>query len=341
MKTERLTTARRTSTMVAALVMAVLGTASVAWACSSQPRLNTSSNGQTSAGQTSGPSGTRVTVSGSDFGAGPIEVRWDSRSGQLLAETQGPSFSVPVTIPPAPQGAHYIIAFQTVGTGTASMAFEVTAPSGTNNSGTTSTGEGNTSTSASGTPDEDESTEPATTNNNGGSTGGNNSSDDGSNTTGSGSSTGTGATNTGTNQATTGGTASADAGDAAKTANTTGESPSAPASRTPRPASANAPAVTADNGRVVFGGSSAAPVDEVAGISSSSMVSGDTWSGFAGSTKPSLLSEPDAFDADQGSGPAGLGLALGLLAAGMAALFAGFGVAEVSRKRALAMAPKR
>ncbi|MFN2568593.1 MAG: hypothetical protein ABR564_03205 [Candidatus Dormibacteria bacterium] len=64
-----------------------------------------------------------------------------------------------------------------------------------------------------------------------------------------------------------------------------------------------------------------------------SQVLGDLWGGFAkgktNSQAPSLITTSD-------SGP-GVGLTVGLLAAGLVALFAGFGIAEVRRTRATAM----
>jgi len=76
-----------------------------------------------------------------------------------------------------------------------------------------------------------------------------------------------------------------------------------------------------------------APVQPAAGGNvPANKVLGDLWGGFAkgktNSQAPSLIGTPD-------SGP-GVGLAVGMGTAGLVALFAGFGIAEVRRSRAVA-----
>jgi hypothetical protein len=82
------------------LALVVFG--AYAWACTVYAQLHVTPG--------SGPSGATVTVEGVQFGSGRVELRWDSPIGALLAETEGPSFKVPVTIPQDEPGDHVIIA---------------------------------------------------------------------------------------------------------------------------------------------------------------------------------------------------------------------------------------
>ncbi len=86
------------------VLAAVLASVSLAWACVPQGTLDLS--------PTSGTAGSTVTAKGSGFPAGDtVEVRWESRTGPVLATSTGPSFSVPITIPAsATPGVHYISA---------------------------------------------------------------------------------------------------------------------------------------------------------------------------------------------------------------------------------------
>lgn len=54
--------------------------------------------------------GAVATVTGNAFGAGRVDVRWDSTSGAVLATTRGPSFSVSITVPAAEPGYHNVVA---------------------------------------------------------------------------------------------------------------------------------------------------------------------------------------------------------------------------------------
>ena len=72
------------------------------WACVPQPFLSIGP-------VASGPVGAEVTVDGTDFGSGPVEIRWKGIQGPRLAEGSGPEFSVTVTIPDAPVGLHLLI----------------------------------------------------------------------------------------------------------------------------------------------------------------------------------------------------------------------------------------
>lgn len=322
---------RRTGSAVAVVFAFALASASVAWGCASiQPKF-TGSEGQTS----SGPAGSQVTVTGSNFNPGPVDVRWNSKTGALLAQPMGPNFSVAVKIPDtATVGAHYILAVPTTGS-TATMPFEVTraptsSPEGSapNNTGSTTSG---------GSP-EDSDTSNSTQQTTG--TGDSNATSGG-NTSGQ-SNTGSTATESASGSSASGSTGSEaapavanPATTAAKGSATTGSGSAAatPAAQRPAPtASANPAVVNTPAGQAVFGGSAATATGN--DTPSAATVSGDTWSGFGATTKPSLLADGAATTSSApGSAPA---VGIGLLGAGLVALLAGFGVAESARKRALA-----
>jgi len=89
-----------------------LTAASVAWACTA--------GGYVTVNPTSGVAGATVNVSGSGFMApsqeaevGPVQIRWNSTSGPLLATAGGPSFSIDVVIPEkASPRTYYIVGVQ-------------------------------------------------------------------------------------------------------------------------------------------------------------------------------------------------------------------------------------
>lgn len=331
---------RRLVSCALALMVVALGGASVAWACSAQPHAGIGG------GQTSGPVGTQVTVTGRDFDPGPVQVRWNSKSGQLLGEGQGPTFSVPITIPQAPAGVHYIVAVQPLGGATASLAFEVTAPartttnSTTNNSGTTSASasgaEEETTTNSSSTQTTAANNSKATTSETDPNPAGNSTNQSTANTSPARSS----------DEQPNSQVAASPAASPASSPGPAGAAPVAavsPATSQTRSASANPAVVTTPAGQAVFGGSSATPVvpPAEADKASAATVSGDTWSGFASGAKPSLLSG-EFITSNPGSGSgSGLGIGVGLIGAGLVALFAGFAVAESSRKRAFAGTQRR
>ena len=72
--------------------------AALAWACSPQALINVTS---------SGPRGS-ATVTGSQFADGKVEIRLDAAGGPLLATVAGPSFSVGISV--ETPGAHNIVA---------------------------------------------------------------------------------------------------------------------------------------------------------------------------------------------------------------------------------------
>lgn len=104
---------------------ALLFAGGLAWACTEAATISLGAN--------SGPAGTPVNVTGSSFAQGPVEVRWNSRTGEILGTGQGPDFTISIT-PPAgtPPEVYYIVAIQSglEGTFSASETLEVTGPSG-------------------------------------------------------------------------------------------------------------------------------------------------------------------------------------------------------------------
>ena len=80
----------------------------------------------------SAPPGARVTVSGNAFAAGPVDVRWGTDTGPVLAHTAGPDFAVDMTVPGAAPAWYYIIVtgYNPDGSVAArrSATFHVTAP---------------------------------------------------------------------------------------------------------------------------------------------------------------------------------------------------------------------
>lgn len=317
-----------------AMVAALLAGVSIAWACSTQPRASMEG------GRSSGPAGSYVTVNGTDFGSGLVKIRWNSNTGMELGQAMGPNFSVSVTIPQAPAGVHYIVATQTVGTASSSVAFEVTetseSPSGTSTNKTA----GRTSASASGADEEStRSTAPAAST----------APANGSSSSSPGEASPAGGTvQSSTAPAVTEGTASNQTSPVApgtrgtRTSEAAAASPRVAAAPVPRAtaASANPAAVVAPTGQVVFGGSQAEVVDTGEALTSvaAGTVTGDTWSGFASPVTPSLVDRALAADAaasGQASAPA---LGIALLGAGLVAMLAGFAVAELRRKRAFSAA---
>jgi len=85
----------------------VLTAVSLAWACVPQ--------GSFILNPSEGAAGAQVAASGSGFESGPVEIRWESRTGPILATATGPSFNnVSITIPAnAEPGVHYVSAANT------------------------------------------------------------------------------------------------------------------------------------------------------------------------------------------------------------------------------------
>lgn len=115
---------RGSLTALAGAVGALVLVAGAAWACTSSASL--------SASPSYGPPGTRVTVTGSSFTNGEIEIRWNGLAGTRLAVAPGPNFSVLVTIPSAAPDNYVILAVGRDASGNLwqkSTPFEVTTGS--------------------------------------------------------------------------------------------------------------------------------------------------------------------------------------------------------------------
>lgn len=119
----------------AAVCAAAMTAVSVAWACTPGGNVNVNPG--------SGLAGSTARVSGSGFvaegeagaAAAPVQIRWNSTSGPVLATASAPSFSTAVTIPEgAAARTYYVVAVQRQGDGSivrqASAPFTVTAPAG-------------------------------------------------------------------------------------------------------------------------------------------------------------------------------------------------------------------
>lgn len=87
-----------------AAVLAALAALAPAWACVPQPTITSVQP------RASGPAGAEVTVAGENFEDGPVELRWNEVQGPLLGESDGPAFSIPVTVPDDPEGLYVLIA---------------------------------------------------------------------------------------------------------------------------------------------------------------------------------------------------------------------------------------
>lgn len=306
-------TSTRAAGLAATVVAAVvLGAASFAWACSPQARVG-------GLNPTSGPAGTKATLTASEFYPGPVQIHWNSTTGKELATAQGPSFSVTFAIPDDSPGVYTVVAVQRGAGGSilgkASTTFELT-PSSTTHRGGYTFG-----------PGTGDSTEP-----------------EGSATEGS----TNGASQPG------GDTSSRSGGTAAKGVQSYGnggaafgpepgaaESPSAaPAGVGARqPATASAAGGSPSGAASAQGGGAQAPVAAAAADESDQAVSAraglaDIWSGFEAERSKTGASLTEAAPLAGGTTPVAAGAAL--LSLGLLALFAGFGVAELSRRRAVA-----
>lgn len=89
---------------LALVATAMLGGASVAWACTPSAYIYVT--------PTSGEAGSQITVDGGEWVPGDgVQLRWDSPTGRLLGVGTGPNFSVAVTVPEgASSGTHLIVA---------------------------------------------------------------------------------------------------------------------------------------------------------------------------------------------------------------------------------------
>ena len=84
----------------------VVSVAAVAWACTGSPP-------STTIGPKAAVPNSEVTVSGTNWAVGPVEIRWNDSTGPVLAQAHGPEFAVPVTVPADAQpDVYYLIAVQ-------------------------------------------------------------------------------------------------------------------------------------------------------------------------------------------------------------------------------------
>lgn len=326
---------------IAAAATVVLAAASMAWACSVQSSVMFRNSHGTSS-SSYGPAGSGVTLEGTGWREGSVEVRWNSAAGELLARpAAGPdgSFSVAVTIPGQAKPGVYTIYFvqpaptRDVSQQVARASYEVT-PSDSSSPAPNGGGSG-------GAPAHQNSSSTSGTESQSSSGGGRSdaSTSGGRSTSGSGSSA-----------PSEGGTHSF-AGPPPRSApgsqpEPVGQPADQPAGRvtTAAPATDRSGAVATSGGQAVFAGSLAttsaqpatppAPGDErvVAGPAATS-VSGDLYSGFASGGDASLLPDFDATPAAGGPAPAALGV--GLLGLSLVALFGGFAAAEARRRKAV------
>ena len=123
-------------------VTAAVAIPAVAWACSAQSELQVSVN--------AGAALSTTTVNGVGFAPGPIQLRWNSLSGPVLATVSGPRFSTRVTIPDAAPNVYYIVAGQSGSDGPVTKgatAFEISPLTGHTAGGAWRTGTGDPSAS--------------------------------------------------------------------------------------------------------------------------------------------------------------------------------------------------
>lgn len=98
---------RRLLTVGIATLAVPLSVPIVAHACSITTSISLS--------PTSGQARSVTTVYGAGFAAGPVQVRWGSPTGPLLATAQGPTIAVPITVPNVAPGPYYVDAMDGVG----------------------------------------------------------------------------------------------------------------------------------------------------------------------------------------------------------------------------------
>ena len=123
-------TVRRSVLTLFAALTAVVGVAALAWACTPQAYLYLSPTSVEPSSEQGGTAGATVTVTGTGFVPGPVQISLDA--GPTLATATGPEFSVAVRVPAtAAAGVHYLrgVAYQPDGTvaGEASRALLVRA----------------------------------------------------------------------------------------------------------------------------------------------------------------------------------------------------------------------
>ncbi|HUP70740.1 MAG TPA: hypothetical protein VM142_13130 [Acidimicrobiales bacterium] len=305
-----------TAATIATAATAVLAGAA-AWACTASAEL--------SATPDAGAAGSRTTVTGFRFEtSSPVEIRWATRSGPVLATTNGPSFSIEVTIPSsAAVGDYVIVGMNTDGSFAPATPFQVTSSGSTasrtttapgSRSGTVSGGSGQTS-STSEEPADTGNSAPATS-----SAGG----------------------------ATSPNAPSSGEGDSVPTAASSPAEQGTTRSAARGTANATRPTGTVIGGRAsAITGPQARPVPSVTpvpaeepGTDSATVVpspltaGNDVWNGFATGDTPVRGPALTATDApSSGGGISGFVVGAGLLSVGMVALMAGAGLALRRRRQ--------
>jgi hypothetical protein len=86
-----------------AFLASLTALAGAAWACGP-------SFGPLAVSPSQGQPGSKMTVSGSGFHDGSVEIRWNGPNGPLLATASGHDFSVRVTVPDVNPGVYYVVA---------------------------------------------------------------------------------------------------------------------------------------------------------------------------------------------------------------------------------------
>ncbi len=117
--------ARRTVAAALGVLSLVVGVSSLAWACTPSAYIFLSAN--------SGGAGKTVTVTGKEFAPGPVRIEWTGAPGAQSVHANGPTFSVPVTVPQVKGGGVLYLRATAVDStggvqGHATRAFKVTAP---------------------------------------------------------------------------------------------------------------------------------------------------------------------------------------------------------------------
>ena len=80
----------------------------------------------------SGPAGSRITVTGTGFDPGPVDIRWGGASGPVIGAGMGPDFTVEATVPDEPAGTRSSVVAvpRDGGEASAPAAFVVAPPAG-------------------------------------------------------------------------------------------------------------------------------------------------------------------------------------------------------------------
>ncbi|HVE46587.1 MAG TPA: hypothetical protein VNA57_07570 [Acidimicrobiales bacterium] len=287
----------------------------VAFACSASSRI--------SARPGSGVPGSSIKLTGSNFNDDEIAIQWNSTTAPTLLKVNGPSFSVNVTVPAnASPGVYYIVA--TTDGFRARTSFTVTSPGDAVIESSESAPAEVTSNSASAgeEPENTTSPQPTTAKSSGPAT----------------------STNTATAPSSgRGGIPEAPSATSAPEATTaSGASPAGAAVPTTPGAAQRQATSTIDRAQVTSSAqATSSPLATTGGAPderpalSPKAATADLWSGFATTASGAVRGAglADAAPASSGPSPA---LGIGLFAGGLVAMFAGFGAAEATRRKALA-----